>query len=377
MRFDPTGLFFSLVFLASFLFLNRRFHSFFLPHYHFSSLKAFGEGSPSFSYLTLPRKLQIGAFLFFLLALSRPQVLTEEKEAPQEAKEEKKDQPLVEVPSKGLALYLLLDRSGSMRENVDVASKGRARRQITRLELLKEISKAFISGDKKGEFQGRKQDLVGLVAFARTAQILSPLTFDHERVLEEIEAIKPATSQQEGGTALGYALFKTVKLIASTRHFNTLGKELPSFEFEGEVIIMVTDGFNVPNPLDKGHPYRNLGLGEAADLAKKEGVRLYLVNIEPAILRPQYRPYLSLFEETAQKTGGKFFVMQSSSQLPEIFAEIEKLEEKLLPVKRKAKAIEGKGEGNYADLFPQLLTLGVVLFLLGSFLELTFLRRIP
>lgn len=377
MRLDSTGLWIALFFFVLFLLLNKRFHAFYLPHFHFSRLKSLAPQKKTGQLLNFPRWLQVVAFFLFLIALSRPQIKNwkEEKEAVQELKEAKG--PEVEVPARGLALYLVVDRSGSMREPVDLVTEKGARRQVSRLDLLKEITRAFVAGDPQGHFKGRSQDLIGLIAFARTAQVLTPLTFDHQQVVEELERIEPAVTREEGGTALGYALFKTVQLIVSTRSFNQPEKDLPAYELEGEVVVMVTDGFNVPNPLDKGHPYRNMGLAEAADLAKKEGVRLYLVNIEPGILRPQYRPYLSLFEETSQKTGGRFFVMRSTSELSQIFSEIEKLEEQLLPVKRKAKAVEEAGSQDFVDLFAYFLMSGFALFLFGSFLELTFLRRVP
>ncbi|MFM8816862.1 MAG: aerotolerance regulator BatA, partial [Phycisphaerales bacterium] len=70
----------------------------------------------------------------------------------------------------GIAIELVVDRSSSMLA-MDFEVKAR---RADRLTALKDVAARFVLGG--GGLGGRPGDLIGLVAFARFADSLSPLT---------------------------------------------------------------------------------------------------------------------------------------------------------------------------------------------------------
>jgi Ca-activated chloride channel family protein len=81
----------------------------------------------------------------------------------------------------------------------------------TKLELLKNATKTFI--------QARPNDLIGMIAFSRTPQILSPLTLDHELLLNILGRFDIMRLSNQDGTGIGYAIYKTAHMIAAVRYF--------------------------------------------------------------------------------------------------------------------------------------------------------------
>ncbi len=75
-----------------------------------------------------------------------------------------------EVKHEGIAIAMVVDRSGSM-EARDLV---RGDNGTSRLDVVKQIFRDFVVGG--GDFgEGRPDDLIGLVAFARYADGLCPL----------------------------------------------------------------------------------------------------------------------------------------------------------------------------------------------------------
>lgn len=217
----------------------------------------------------------------------------------------KKDLPLVHPPSnEGQAIYLILDQSGSM--------------EGPKLQTLKQVARAFI--------QSRPSDLLGLVAFARTANVLAPLTLDHELVLEALQDLQVVQDPDQNGTAIGYAIYKTANLIAATRQFSQ-GR----YNLKGAVMVLVTDGLQDPNSLDNDNPLRNQDIPEAADFAKEQNIHLYIINIEPSMSSDQYAAHRSQMRKAAESTGGQFFLADTPDLLTDVFNSINKLEKTSLP----------------------------------------------
>ena len=143
--------------------------------------------------------LRIGGLVLVVLALARPQV---------EKSETRED-------TRGINLVLALDFSGTMRTR-DFFLDGR---RVTRTQGMKEISAEFI--------RSRPNDRVGLVSFDRDASLISPLTLDHEWLLERLK------HETNGvGTAIGAAL------VVAAGH-------LQQHTNETRVLVLMTDAENI------------------------------------------------------------------------------------------------------------------------------------
>lgn len=268
------------------------------PAFGYSSLQLFPSVSPT-KYS--PAVFYGLAGLCFILALSNFRLM-------ESASLDEGRKPLFH---EGIAIYLVLDQSGSMKTDIVINDE----RFVSKINLLKEVTQEFI--------QARKGDLLGLIAFARKGDLLSPLTSDHEHVLKELQKLDVVKDKQHDGTAIGYAIAKASTLIEATRQF---AKEDPSYQLKGAAIVLVTDGFQVPHPEDKGNPLRTMGILEAADGAKKSGAHLYIVSIDPLIDGEEYAPQRRIMQKAAEETGGAFFGVSDPSTLSSIYKKIDQLE---------------------------------------------------
>src|SRR5262249_48328381 len=133
--------------------------------------------------------------------------------------------------------------------------------------------------------QEHPNDLIGAISFARSAIVLSPLTLDHEAVISSIKRLKIPQDLNQQGTVIGYAIFKTANLIAAMRQ--NLSEQ---YKLHDALLVLVTDGFQDPNPLDKGRRFRTMDVDEASDYAKEQGVRVFIVNVDPSINTEKFLP---------------------------------------------------------------------------------------
>ncbi|MBB64254.1 MAG: hypothetical protein CMO81_04250 [Waddliaceae bacterium] len=338
-------------------------------------------------FSTSPFYLLIASLFLFSLAFLDPYwsfPLDPQTKEPKEQQEGTETEELP-VPTEGIAIYMVLDQSGSMGTPVEyIGSDGKTIR-LSRLQVMKEISRLFVEGEKDLGWSGRVNDMIGLVSFARTAQIHSPLTLDHKTLIEQLNKIEVVRRQGDDGTAIGYAIYKTVNLIQASRYFaeELLAPGEAPYTIESSVIILVTDGIQSPNPLDQNHPYRNMGLIEASNYAKEQGVRVYLINIDPAVAAPQYRSLYNELEKTAESTGGRFYVADQSTSLSEIYENIDTLEKSRLPGNRLVELPVAENTELDRSLFEEkhffqiFLLLGTALFFLSLLTESTVFRRVP
>jgi len=221
---------------------------------------------------SLPNKLHFIALASLFIAFVDPHLLF-----PKSPVSIKQTMPLHELPTEGIAMYLVLDQSGSMAESVEATNETGRRELIPKIDLLKQVTKQFILK--------HPSDLIGLVSFARVPRVLVPLTLDQEALLKQLAQIQVVKNPEEDGTAMGYAIYKTANLLSATRYFaNDLQQEgRPPYTIKSAVIIVVTDGFQDPSRLDQGNRLRTMELDDAAAYAKSQNIRLYVVNIDPAL----------------------------------------------------------------------------------------------
>lgn len=275
------------------------------------------------------------------------------------------------VSREGIAIMLVLDRSGSM----DARDLEEDFMNVNRLEVVKDVLHYFITGsenndrfealtdrrERKFTDRGRPDDMIGLVTFAGFADSVCPLTLDHGNLLEMINQIKLA-DRTEGGTAIGEGLGLAVERLRQTK-------------IRSKIVILLTDGVNNTGELD---PL------QAGDLAAKEDIKVYSIGAgtngyapfpvpNPLTGRTELRAIkVEIDEESLQaiseKTSGRYFRATDKQTLKEIYDEIDQLE--------KTEVSELKYL-DFQEHFETFLKWAIGLIILGSLLRLTWLRRFP
>jgi Ca-activated chloride channel family protein len=318
----------------------------------------------------LPQFLKYGALFLFFLAFIDPHILI--------PKASKGNLPPKE-PLEGIAIYLILDQSGSMEEKVDAVLPNGSRRIISKIDLLKETTKAFV--------QSRPNDMIGLIGFARGAQVLDPLTLDHQAILDQLSKLDVQRGKNQEGTSLGYAIYKTANLITATRNYaqDLQGEGQPAYTIKSAIMILVTDGVPEPNPLDQGKRFRNMSIPEASDYAKQQQIRLYIINVDPGFVSNEYEPFRKQMKEATESTGGRFFIMSGATSLVQIYHDIDKLEKSKFPGQPEIlellqeKLPKDKLPNLYrrVSFYPYLVALGMLALLLSILLKTTVMRKVP
>jgi len=257
--------------------------------------------------------MRLLALVLLVVALARPQL---EKSTTRE-------------DARGINIMLTLDFSGTMKTK-DFFLDGR---RVARSEGLRSIVAEFI--------RARPQDRVGLVGFDRDAWLASPLTLDHEWLLERLKA-----ERNGSGTAVGSGLVVAAEHLQ--KHTN-----------ETRVIVLVTDAENI----SAGPPP-----DEVAEALRPLGIRVHsiqLVSPQPAWQRDDLSEYLT---RASARTGGEYFRVRNGLDLRGVYGQIDRLEKQKL-TDRKLKS--------YRELFPWLALPGLGLLLLEMILAQTKWRRLP
>jgi len=325
----------------------------------FSSISQFPVGGESWSVraryiLPVLRSL---AVLLLVIAIARP----------------RKADEMTRIQTEGVAIELVVDRSGSMRNPDFVGPQGR---QQSRLQAVKNVVRKFIRGDGKA-LPGRRGDLLGLTVFARYPDTECPLTRDHKNLLRALSKVRVPRVQQEDGTAIGDALLLEVERIRN------IGRRLvksKAFKLKSRAIILLTDG---QQNCGKYSPI------EAAEAAKALGIKVYTIGAAPAYEELRAGPFslgrqpVSIDEaslkKVAEMTGGKYFRATDAGSLANVYAAIDKMERS---------AIDEQRYYLYEELAYQWMDLGglrlpppllVALILLGleTLLANTRFRKIP
>jgi len=184
---------------------------------------------------------------------------------------------LSEISTEGVAIEAIVDHSGSMQTEMDYYGD-----KLNRLEVVKKVLSDFIEGDKK-DLKGRSSDLIGLISFARYADTKCPLVHSHNVLLEFLKKTEIVKIRSEDGTAIGDAVAlgaarlqkaeeeiqqRKQQLVLSGEKISDAGES--GFKIKSKVMILLTDGINNAGQYD---PL------EAAELAKKWGIKIYTIGI--------------------------------------------------------------------------------------------------
>jgi Ca-activated chloride channel family protein len=271
--------------------------------------------------------LFIMAYIFLTVGLSGPQIGTR----------------MEEVKRTGVDIMIALDVSLSMHaEDIKPNRLQKAKHEISKLIDL-------LEGDR-----------IGLLAFAGMAHIHAPLTLDYSAAklflnMMDINLIPVP------GTAIGAAIRKSMEA------FNRKDRK-------HKALIVITDG--------EDHDTQPI---EAAEAAAKEGIRIYTIGLGSAngAPIPVYDKFgkpagfkkdkngsvvtTKLDMETLQKiaylTEGKYYISSAGeTELAEIFADINKMEQKEL---------KSKQFTQYENRFQIFILIGLILLLFEMFLPET------
>ncbi len=356
---------FAAVLVISFVVFHRSKQPLAPPSIHFLKTADVNIKSWRLKALHLPHTLQTAAIVLFLIALLNFHIAIPKS-------------PNSKIPPhKGIALYMVLDQSGSMKEETIIKGHGGGERLISKVDLLKAVATQFIQGDAALHLKGRSNDMIGLIYFARGAKVISPLTLDHKSLLLKLKIFDAIKDKTQDGTSIGYAIFKATQMIKATHHFTDQGSDnRHPYQIQSNAIILITDGMQDPNPLDKGKRLRNLGVLEAAKIAKEEGVRVYIVNVEPKLLEERYAPVRHLMQRAALLTNGNFFTVDEDKDLVAVIKEIDGLEKSEFV---QAFDLHRSSPFLFLDIATSwgLIALGLFLLSIAFILETFLIRRVP
>lgn len=327
---DPWVLLFLLVLpLVGLLARLRKTDSAFI----FSSEELLKDIKPTFRQRIrrLPLSLRIIALGLAIIALARPQSMLEG----------------TKTTSEGVDIVLALDTSTSMlAEDFRIGP-----RRVNRFEIVKQVVKEFI--------QKRKDDRIGMVAFAARAYTVCPLATDYGWVNENLDRV--SVGMIEDATAIGSA-------IASSSN------RLRTSKTKSKVIILLTDGVNNAGTIS---PL------VAAEAARALGIKIYAIGIGTKGLVPY--PFKDAYGRTvyqnipidmdenilkkvAEVTGGKYYHATDTETLRKIYDDINRLEKSV---------IEHLGYREYSELFLYFLIPAIILLILEILLSNTIFMKVP
>lgn len=249
-----------------------------------------------------------------------------------------------EIKTEGISIMLTADVSLSMLiEDFYIGGK-----PVNRLTAAKRVMRDFI--------RGRKNDRVGIVAFAGAPYYPCPMTLDRDWLETNIDRVQ--TGVMEDGTAIGSGI------AASARRLDQ--QQAPS-----KVLILLTDGANNSGKISPQ---------DAAKLAATLGIRVYTIAIGTSgvhmIPLPDGRIITSgrqefdeaTLQEVARIGNGAYYRAQDLEALADIFKTIDQLEKSEI---KKRNIVETE------DLFQWPVGAAAVLLLLALLLRQTLLRSAP
>ncbi|MEO6971021.1 MAG: VWA domain-containing protein [Chthoniobacterales bacterium] len=304
-----------------------------------STLRALGKRSTSRVGRIMHGLLYL-AFAILIFALARPQL----------------GKSLTEVDASGIDIMIVLDVSGSMLTK-DYTVGGES---ATRVDAIREVTRKFI--------ESRPNDRIGLIAFAGRPYVVSPLTLDHDWLLQNLDRVR--IGLVEDGTAIGSA-------IAAA------GNRLNDKKSKSRVIVLLTDGENNAGKIPPN---------TAAEAIKALGIHFFAIGagtnsiapvpvFDPSNGRPvtdaagnvMYQNQRVQFNEAGLKevariAGGQFFRASDTDSLENVYQDIDKMEKSTVSVKKYQQ---------YRDLFPVCLMAGAGLLLAELLLSQTIWKKLP
>jgi Ca-activated chloride channel family protein len=298
------------------------------------------------------------------------------------------------VATEGVAIMMVVDRSGSMGE--EMAFGGR---MMSRLDVVKQVFREFVMGTKKATedqepiaersadtLDGRPNDLIGIVSFARYAETVCPLVRDPQAVGALVNTLDLPLVRSEDGTAIGDGVALAAARLKDAEDdlkrralAEATGQQVdrtdekvavePGFSIKSKAIVLLTDGeWNAGevNPID------------AAALAKEWGIRVYTIAVGGgerivqtplgAMRVPSRGVDETMLRRMAEMTDGRHFSASDAEGLRGVYAAIDALEKS---------RVESRQYTEYTELFWPIAAAGAALLGLELLASATVLRRAP
>ncbi len=304
-----------------------------------STLRSLGKTSAAHAGKIL-RSLLLLSLALFCIALARPQL----------------GKSLTQVEASGIDIMLVLDVSGSMLTK-DFTIGGES---ASRIDAIREVTRKFI--------EGRPNDRIGIIAFAGRPYVVSPMTLDHDWLVQNLERVR--IGLVEDGTAIGSAIAAAANRLNDKRS-------------KSRVIVLLTDGENNAGKIPPN---------TAAEAVKALKVRFYAIGAgingiapAPVFNNQTGRPVTDMLgnilyqnqrvqfneaglKEVAKIADGQFFRATDTKSLEQIFRDIDKLEKTTVSVKKYQQ---------YRDLFPACIMAGCGFLVAQILLSQTIWKKLP
>lgn len=329
-----------------------------------------------------------------------------------------------ELPSEGIAILMLLDRSSSMGEDQNrMVYEGTLQ---LRFDVARKVAREFIEGNDDG-LAGRRNDLIGLTTFAAYPQANYPFTLFHTTVVDGLKRMGPmkpyltSTGEQTNdrrkagivrvgarrqlrgnilnGTNLRAAVaYGANQLISLGDDLNRAGDGVQKYNVKSKIMVLLTDGVA---ELDFADP-------DTIQKLQEEGLKVYVVQIlsgqqfrqradgtievllpgqtrrrndlsslfgggsfsrrQAAAQEAQLNEAVDRARRLATATGGAHFLATTGEELAEVYARIDELERSDVGMR----TIFSRQERFRPYLFAALALVAAELML-----GLTWLRRVP
>ncbi len=239
-------------------------------------------------WLRRMRWLELASCLLLILALAGPVL----------------QRSVLEEVRHGIAIEMLIDISSSM----DCAITGAGEKKQNRMDAAKTAVQEFIGV--------RTDDLIGLIKFARYADTVCPLTFGHKALQQLAGELKIQDRPNEDGTAYGDALMQACAQLQQMSEWRGTGRR-DIDRIRSRIIVLLTDGEN--------NCGRHLPQ-EAAALAEKWGIRIYVVSLGESDESGRLSDADQLLSSVAERSGGSFWKIDDQEGLESAYAQIDALE---------------------------------------------------
>ncbi len=286
----------------------------------------------------LPLALRAAALLLLVVALARPV----------------SGRDPVRNVTEGVAIQMVLDRSGSMGIGMDYRGD-----TLPRFEVAKRAFADFVLGDGR-DLRGRPDDLVGVVAFAGYADTISPLTNSREALrglLKELTIIRDASKD---GTAIGDGIaLGAARLRSAEQEAKAAAAAGDTYRIKSKVLILLTDG---EQNAGKRSP------AQAAALAAQWGIKIYAIGVSSTPGGGFPSASGEVLRQAAEATGGIFREAGDERSLRAVYGEIDRLE------KSEVHTLQYL---SVRELFAPLTLAALALLCLQLLLSATALRRLP
>ena len=261
-----------------------------------------------------------------------------------------------------IAIAMTVDVSGSM-DALDLTPLGeKFSRDTTRLAVVKKLFAKFV--------EKRPDDLIGLVTFGGYAATRSPLTADHEALLNVLKGVEIPSVALD---AQGNAIARDEQMTAIGDGLATALARLKDAKPKSKIVSLLSDGVSNTGAVEPD---------EAAAAAAKLGIKVYAIGVGTRARRTpifgrdffgrttiQYADMTfdeKQLKSIAKKTGGTYFPVNDKNSLEKALEEIDQLE---------TTKLEADAYNRWQEHFTLFLLVGALLVFVAVSLSMSATRR--